>query len=340
MHAVEHLLLAQEAHLRLRGVHIDVHKMLRQVQMQHAGRETTLQELIAVGLLERGRHELGADMPPVDKKDLAAPRAARRGRAGHKARDGELVPAPVHRGHLLRGLAAHDGIDRAEELAVAGRGELLLPVAQHAHGDLRMGQRKALHRAEHGGGLHGVALHELHARRCIVKQVTHEHGRAVRTARLAALRHDARLEMQTRAEGRVRRLRQHVDARDGGNGRQRLAAEAERVDGLQIGRLMELARGMAQEGRLHILCRHAAAVVRHAQERHAPVAQLDRDLMGPGVDGVFDQLLCGAGRALHDLASGDQVGDMGRKLLDLWHNYLTGTLASASAEGSRARIGN
>ena len=59
-----------------------------------------------------------------------------------------------------------------------------------------------------------------------------------------------------------------------------------------------------------------------------------------GVDGVFDQLLCGAGRALHDLASGDQVGDMGRKLLDLWHNYLTGTLASASAEGSRAQIGN
>ena len=47
-------------------------------------------------------------MPPVDKKDLAAPRAARCGRAGHKARDGELVPAPVHRGHLLRGLAAHD----------------------------------------------------------------------------------------------------------------------------------------------------------------------------------------------------------------------------------------
>ena len=67
-------------------MHIDVHKMLRQVQMQHAGRETALQELIAVGLLERGRHELGADMPPVDKKDLAAPRAARRGRAGHKAR--------------------------------------------------------------------------------------------------------------------------------------------------------------------------------------------------------------------------------------------------------------
>ena len=97
---------------------------------------------------------------------------------------------------------------------------------------------------------------------------------------------------------------------------------------------------MAQEGRLHVLRRHAAAVVRHAQERHAPVAQLDRDLMGPGVDGVFDQLLCGAGRALHNLASGDQVGDMGRKLLDLWHNYLTGTLASASAEGSRAQIGN
>ena len=77
-----------------------------------------------------------------------------------------------------------------------------------------------------------LSLHELHARRCIVKQVAHEHGRAVRAARLAALRHNARLEMQTRAEGRVRPLRQHVDARDEGNGRQRIAAEAERVDGL------------------------------------------------------------------------------------------------------------
>ena len=32
---------------------------------------------------------------------------------------------------------------------------------------------------------------------------------------------------------------------------------------------------------------------------------------GPGVQGVFQQLLGDTGRALHHLAGGDEVGDMG-----------------------------
>ena len=49
----------------------------------------------------------------------------------------------------------------------------------------------------------------------------------------------------------------------------------------------------------------------HPEEGHPAVADLHRHSGSPGVDGVLHQLLGHAGRPLHHLAGGDQVGHMG-----------------------------
>ena len=56
---------------------------------------------------------------------------------------------------------------------------------------------------------------------------------------------------------------------------------------------------------------HAAAVVRHAEVFRAAAAYFNRYVPRPGVEGVFDELLHGRGRALDDFAGGYQVRDEG-----------------------------
>ena len=58
--------------------------------------------------------------------------------------------------------------------------------------------------------------------------------------------------------------------------------------------------------------RDAAAVVADAKIGHAAVFHLYRHALRAGVDGVFQQLLDNARRALDHLARGDEVGNMRR----------------------------
>ena len=87
---------------------------------------------------------------------------------------------------------------------------------------------------------------------------------------------------------------------------------------------------MAQECDARVGRLHAAAVVGDADKGHAAVADLDRNGRRARVDRVFDQLLDGGGRTLHDLARGDQVGDMRVKLLDLRHGSTSVSTAPLS----------
>ena len=96
-----------------------------------------------------------------------------------------------------------------------------------------------------------------------------------------------------------------------------LAAEAEGPDRLEILLPAQLGGRMAEEGRLRVLPDHAAAVVGDAQEGHAAVLDLDGDHPRTGVNGIFNELLGHGGRALHDLAGGNQIRHMGIELNDL-----------------------
>jgi hypothetical protein len=52
---------------------------------------------------------------------------------------------------------------------------------------------------------------------------------------------------------------------------------------------------------------HATAIVGHFDQAQPAFGQAHNHLPRPGIDGVLDQFLERAGRALHHLASGDAV---------------------------------
>ena len=182
-----------------------------------------------------------------------------------------------------------------------------------------MAEREVRHDARDGRSLGAVLLHELHAGGGVIEQVAHADGRPLGAARLLHGAGLAALEMERRADVRAARAREDIDPRHGGDGGECLATEAQRPDRLEVIRRAELARCVAQEGRRQLLRRNAAAVVGDAQVGQAAVLHLEHDGRSTGVDGVFEQLLGDARRALDHLARGDQIRHMGRKALNIRH---------------------
>ena len=310
VYAVKNRFFIEKFHFRLGRVDIHIHRRRRQLQAQHTGWEFAHHELIPVGLLQGGDQELGFHRPVIDEKGLQIPAGPGIRGLGRKAGHTVFFPGAVHRDHASK-VPAIDAVHRRPESAVARRGQNGLAVPNQGDGNLRMGQSLQLHRPRHPGALHRIGLHEFHAGRGIVKQVPDDNGGSVRAAGLVLLGHGPGLQMEADAGQGIRGLGQQINAADGGNGRQSLPAEAHGTDGIQILGAAELGGCVAQEGRAGILCGHAATVVRHPQEGHAPVPDLHGDLGGPGVHGVFQQLLGNGCRPLHHLTGGDQIGNMG-----------------------------
>ena len=86
---------------------------------------------------------------------------------------------------------------------------------------------------------------------------------------------------------------------------------------------MELRRGVAQERDARVLGRHAAAVVRDADERRAAAFYFDGDRLCTGVKGVFHQLLDDGGGTLDDLARSDHIGNVWGEYIYNGHEHLT-----------------
>ena len=311
VHKVEDLLFIEEFHDRLGGVDVHVHHVRRQRDVQHAAGEFALHQAVCVGFLHRSGEKLGFDEAAVDEKGLHPSRAAAREGLGHKAVNGELTVAPVDLDQREGKIAAQRGVDGAEGLAVAGGVQLLPAVLDETEGNIGVRERDVRGKARNGGRLGAVLLHELQPRGRVVKKVAHDDARALGTARGLDGERLAAVEMQRRAARGARLTRENIQVRNGRDGGERFAAEAERADGGQIGGGAELARRVAQKGGGQLVGRDAAAVVRDAQIGQPAVLQLDGDVPRARVDGVFQKLLDNARGTLDDLAGGNEIGDMG-----------------------------
>ena len=152
-----------------------------------------------------------------------------------------------------------------------------------------------------------IRLEELLARRRVEEEVFHLDRRADVAARLDEVRLLAARDGHARAEIVALAARQQREARDGGDRRQCLAAEAQRADRVEVADLTDLARRMAQDGEVRILGAHAPAVVRHAHEARAARHDLHLDAGRPRIHCVLDELLDDGRRPLYDLARRDLV---------------------------------
>ena len=115
------------------------------------------------------------------------------------------------------------------------------------------------------------------------------------------------------------RARLEQQARDRSDGRQRLAAKAQRGDREQILHVAQFAGGVALEGQQRVVAQHAAAVVHDADQPAAAGFHLDAQIGRAGVERVFEQFLDDRSGPFHHLAGGDLVGDLVGENADAAH---------------------
>jgi len=101
-----------------------------------------------------------------------------------------------------------------------------------------------------------------------------------------------------------------AEAGDGGDAGDGFAAEAVGGDAVEVVAVTELAGGVALEAEEGVVAAHAGTVVGDGDEAAAAGGDLDVDLGGAGVEGVFEEFLEDGGGALDDFAGRNLVGDM------------------------------
>src|SRR6185295_5496998 len=94
------------------------------------------------------------------------------------------------------------------------------------------------------------------------------------------------------------------------DGSQRLAAKAQRGDGVEILVARQLGGRVPLQRERQLLRCHAVTVVAHAQQRRTAVAQVHRDRARAGVERVLDQLLHRRGGPLHHFTGRDLVDEI------------------------------
>ena len=106
-------------------MHVHVHGLDRERDVQDARREAARHHLVFIGLLQRGAERPRFDEAAVDEEKLQAPVAAGRGRLCDKAADRNFFPPAFHRRQIVCKLPPEHLIDRAAAVAVARGVELL-----------------------------------------------------------------------------------------------------------------------------------------------------------------------------------------------------------------------
>ncbi len=213
--------------------------------------------------------------------------------------------------HLVDALSQRaDGRDVQQFGRAAGQTEGLIGMRQAVVRDQRGDVRQF--------GLLGAQ--EFPARGHVEEEIAHGDGGAAAERRFLAAQHLAAGDFDARAGGLLRRPRLEQQARDGGDGRQRLAAKPERGDGEQILDVAQLAGGVALEGQQGVVAQHAAAIVDDADQAPAAGFDFDAEIGGAGVERVFEQFLDDRSGPLHHFAGGDLVGDLVGKNADAAHD--------------------
>jgi hypothetical protein len=172
---------------------------------------------------------------------------------------------------------------------------------------------------------------ELAPRRHVVEQVAHFHRGAGRMR----VRHDladlAALDLQQRAVFVAVAPRRQPEATHRGHRGQRLAAEAECRDRLQVIDAGDLAGRVALHRQRQFGGVDAAAIVADPDQADAAVLQVDVDAARAGIQSVLDQLLDHGRGPFHDFAGGNLVDEGVGKLADGHAGILAG-MAINSAE--------
>ena len=187
IHGVKDRFFVDKPHLNLCGMHIHIHRLRRQLQVQYTGRKAPDHDHAVISALQRHRRRRGLNISAVDEKVLHGAVGARSGRVADKARNMHALQRIVHTNGVVGKILAEHRIHTGKELSVPRREQFLSAVPQKAERNFWMGQRDALHHCGNGVALADILFEKLHAGRHIEEQIRHRDGRPLRCADLLIL---------------------------------------------------------------------------------------------------------------------------------------------------------
>ena len=281
------LAIVAEAHLVLVRVGIHIEQLRLHVQIEHIDRQAKMAHEILVGIVDGVLNEFVANDAAVEENVLLVGGAVVEGRQANPAAQADAVHLVFHRNGVLEKLLAENLGHARAHVAAKIPGNAAVVAQQELHVGIAEGE--ALHQLHHvvGFGAHG--FEEALPGRGVVEQVAHLNGGAARVGRRYQLARVGRIDAVA-----VFLLLGATDQQHLGHRRhrgKRFAAKAQGAQPLQIVELANLAGGVVLEGPGHIVPVDAAAVVADANQLAAAVFNVDVNLGGAGVQGVFHHLL-------------------------------------------------
>ena len=176
---------------------------------------------------------------------------------------------------------AEDLTNRGAQVAVPGGAEGMAAIDGQFEAHIGPTERVGVDGAADEGRFGRDRAEKLQARGHMLEEVAHRDGRPLRAAARPLRDRPATIDLHLEALVAAERAGEEREARDGGDAGERLAAEAERGDVLQIRERADFARRVRLDSEAHIVRRHADAVVRDADEVAPALANLDAHRAAP-----------------------------------------------------------
>ena len=160
---------------------------------------------------------------------------------------------------------------------------------------------------------------ELLSRGNIEEQIAHGNCGPGAPRDLIAVQDLAPGDLDARSGLLVERPRFEQQARNRGDGRQRLAAKSQRADRQEILHVVQFAGRMPFKCQQSVVAQHAASIVGDADQPPSAVFDLDANTGCARVERILQKLFDDGRRPLDDLARRDLVCDVVRKDPDATH---------------------
>ena len=306
-----------EAHFLLGRMHIDVKALGFHLQEKEGHRVLPLHEQGVKALAKAVIDGRALDRPTVEEGQLLLTAGAAQAGTADVAVDADALM--IEESHLEQALGefiAHQSADAFKPIRGGGQMEGGCAVANEGEGDAGMGNGMQAELLLDVGIFSRLGAQELAAGRHVEKERTCLNHRARCAAVVAHMREFAAVNFDLGAGKGGRFAGCQAKARDAGNARQGLTAEAKAADGGEVLLGANLACCMPFDAKQGILAPHAAAVVGDSNQSRSAALHLDGDLRCTGIETVLDQLTDHGGRTLDHLAGGHLAGQSIRKNAD------------------------
>ena len=300
-----------QAHVALGRMHVGIDTIGGDVDEEHAERLAMCERERRVSRRPRTREQGRSQESAVDEEQLHAAIAAIR--AGRTYVPAHARAAHVDRGHLVVAQSDERACgDRAEDVRetllharATGKDERWFSVVCERERDVGICERDRGEKGRDPREFSRRRTHVFASNGHVCEEIAHDDPRTRRRGDGLGFADVEIVRVDRVSDLQFRRSRNQTYACDCRDTREPFAAEPERRNALEIGRLAQFTRRVARECKPHLMRRDARSVVGDFDRFETAASDRDGDARGPRIERIFDEFLHHADRALDDFARGD-----------------------------------